>query len=35
MTDRPSLYVTRRLPEAVERHLRAHWDVTLLSLIHI
>lgn len=29
MTDRPSLYVTRRLPEAVERHLRAHWDVTL------
>ena len=29
MTDRPSLYVTRRLPEAVERDLRAHWDVTL------
>ncbi|WP_440979485.1 2-hydroxyacid dehydrogenase [Sphingomonas pseudosanguinis] len=29
MTDRPSLYVTRRLPDAVERHLRAHWDVTL------
>lgn len=29
MTDRPALYVTRRLPEAVERHLRAHWDVTL------
>lgn len=21
--------MTRRLPEAVERHLRAHWDVTL------
>ncbi|WP_230482140.1 2-hydroxyacid dehydrogenase [Sphingomonas sp. Leaf21] len=29
MTGRPSLYVTRRLPDAVERHLAQHWDVTL------
>ncbi|MDY0957601.1 D-glycerate dehydrogenase [Sphingomonas sp. CFBP8993] len=29
MTDRPKLLVTRRLPEAVERHLAEAWDTTL------
>jgi lactate dehydrogenase-like 2-hydroxyacid dehydrogenase len=29
MTDRPKLLVTRRLPEAVERHLGQTWDTTL------
>ncbi|MBW6526481.1 D-glycerate dehydrogenase [Sphingomonas sp. RHCKR7] len=29
MTDRPKLLVTRRLPEAVERHLAGSWETTL------